>query len=140
SESFQHVQGPSLVQLMTYSNRFSKDYPALSDKILTIASVGADDLWVLAGAVNRPENAAALDQSVQHFCEKCGYLRLDLAQKYAARHKAFEKTGDADHDLRFLWVLDFPMFECNNTERRWHPVHLPLSSLHDVDNAMIVYA
>src|SRR5437899_3669500 len=135
--AFQHVQGPSFVQLMTDPKRFAKDYPALSEKILKFASVGADDLWVLAGAVNRPENAAALDQSVQHFCEKCGYLRLDLAQKYAARHKAFEKTGDADHDFRFLWVSDFPMFEWNNTERRWNPAHHPFTSLHEEDMAKL---
>ena len=135
--AFLHVQGPSFVQLMTDPKRFAKDYPQLSEKILKFASVVADDLWVLAGAVNRPENVAAIDQSVQHFCEKCGYLRLDLAQKYAARHKAFEKTGDADHDFRFLWVSDFPMFEWDNPEKRWNPAHHPFTSLHEEDMAKL---
>ena len=135
--AFLHVQGPSFVQLMTDPKRFAKDYPQLSEKILKFASVVADDLWVLAGAVNRPENVAAIDQSVQHFCEKCGYLRLDLAQKYAARHKAFEKTGDADHDFRFLWVSDFPMFEWDNAEKRWNPAHHPFTSLHEEDMAKL---
>ncbi len=135
--AFQHVQGPSFVQLMTDPKRFAKDYPALSEKTLKFASVGADDLWVLAGAVNRPENAAAMDQSVQHFCEKCGYLRLDLAQKHAARHKAFEKTGDPEKDFRFLWVSDFPMFEWDNTEKRWNPAHHPFTSLHEEDMAKL---
>src|SRR5437660_6543760 len=135
--AFQHVQGPSFVQLMTDPKRFGKDYPELSEKILKFASVGSEDLWVLAGALNRPENSAAMDQNVQHFCEKCGYLRSDLAQKYAARHKAFEKTGDADHDFRFLWVTDFPMFEWYNTDKRWNPAHHPFTSLHEEDMAKL---
>jgi len=135
--AFQHVQGASFVQLMTDPKRFAKDYPELSEKILKFASVAADDLWVLAGALNRPENAAAMDQSVQHFCEKCGYLRLDLAQKYAARHKAFEKTGVSGKDFRFLWVSDFPMFEWGNTEKRWNPAHHPFTSLHEEDMAKL---
>ena len=135
--AFQHVQGASFVQLMTDPKRFAKDYPELSEKILKLASVGSEDLWVLAGALNRPENAAAMDQSVQHFCEKCGYLRLDLAQKYAARHKAFEKTGVSGKDFRFLWVSDFPMFEWGNTEKRWNPAHHPFTSLHEEDMAKL---
>src|SRR5438874_4630368 len=68
--AYNHVQGPSFVQLMTDPKRFAKDYPALSEKVAAFAKVEADDLWLLAGAVNRPENAAVMDQSVQHFCEK----------------------------------------------------------------------
>ena len=135
--AYQHVQGPSFVQLMTDPKRFAKDYPALSEKILSFAKIQPDDLWLLAGAVNRPENAAVMDQSVQHFCEKCGFLRLDLAQKYAGRHKAFEKTGDPEKDFRFLWVSDFPMFEWDNSEKRWNPAHHPFTSLHEEDMAKL---
>jgi aspartyl-tRNA synthetase len=131
--AFQHVQGPSFVQLMTDPKRFAKDYPALSEKVRAFAKIQPDDLWLLAGAVNRPENAAVMDQSVQHFCEKCGFLRLDLAQKYASRHKAFEKSGDPVKDFRFLWVSDFPMFEWDNTEKRWNPAHHPFTTLHEED-------
>jgi len=135
--AYQHVQGPSFVQLMTDPKRFAKDFPALSEKILSFAKSQPDDLWLLAGAANRPEDAAVMEQSVQHFCEKCGFLRLDLAQKYAARHKAFEKTGDPEKDFRFLWVSDFPMFEWDNTEKRWNPAHHPFTSLHEQDMAKL---
>jgi aspartyl-tRNA synthetase len=128
------VQGPTFVQLMTDPKRFAKDYPALSEKILAFAKVEADDLWLLAAA--RAEGAAA-DQSLQHFCEKCGFLRLDLAQKYATRHKAFEKTGDPATDFRFLWVSDFPMFEWDNHEKRWNPAHHPFTTLHEEDMAKL---
>ncbi len=97
--AYQHVQGPSFVQLMTDPKRFAKDYPVLSKKILSFAKIQLDDLWLLAGAANRPENAAVMEQSVQHFCEKCGFLRLDLAQKYAIRHKAFEKWRSLSRTL-----------------------------------------
>jgi aspartyl-tRNA synthetase len=132
--AYQHVQGPTFVQLMTDPKRFAKDYPALSEKILAFAKVEADDLWLLAAA--RAEGAAA-DQSLQHFCEKCGFLRLDLAQKYATRHKAFEKTGDPATDFRFLWVSDFPMFEWDNHEKRWNPAHHPFTTLHEEDMAKL---
>jgi len=135
--AYQHVQGPSFVQLMTDPKRFAKDYPALSEKILKFAGVEADDLWLLAGALNKPESPAVMDQSVQHFCEKCGYLRLDLAQKYAEKHGAFKKTGDPARDFRFLWVTDFPMFEWDKDLKRWNPAHHPFTSLHEADMAKL---
>jgi len=130
--AYPHVQGPSFVQLMTDPKRFAKDCPGLSEKVVKFANVEADDLWLLAAA--RSESA---DQSVQHFCEKCGFLRLDLAQKYAAKHKAFEKSGDPEKDFQFLWVSDFPMFEWDNTEKRWNPAHHPFTSLHEEDMAKL---
>lgn len=135
--AYNHVQGPSFVQLMTDPKRFAKDYPAQSEKILAYAKVESDDLWLLAAAANRPENTVVMDQSVQHFCEKCGFLRLDLAQKYAAKHKAFEKTGDVDRDYRFLWVSDFPMFEWDKDDKRWNPAHHPFTTLHEEDMAKL---
>ncbi len=130
--AYQHVQGPSYVQLMTDPKRFAKDYPAISEKVVKFAGVKADDLWLLAAA-----KAEGPEQSVQHFCEKCGYLRLDLAQKYAARHKAFEKTGDPAKDFRFLWVSDFPMFDWDKSEKRWNPAHHPFTTLHEEDMAKL---
>src|SRR6059036_577346 len=55
--AYQHVQGPSFVQLMTDPKRFAKDYPGLSDKIMSYSAIEPDDLWLLAGAANREENA-----------------------------------------------------------------------------------
>jgi aspartyl-tRNA synthetase len=131
--AYQHVGGPNFVQLMTDPKRFAKDYPALSEKILPFAQVESDDLWLLAGALNKPEVPAVADQTLQHFCEKCGFLRLDLAQKYAEKHGAFKKTGNSEKDFRFLWVTDFPMFEWDRGEKRWNPAHHPFTSLHEED-------
>src|SRR5215470_16185248 len=126
--AYQHVQGPSFVQLMTDPKRFAKDYPVISEKILSYAKVEADDLWLLAGALDKPESQATQEQSLQHFCEKCGFLRLDLAQKYVAKHGAFQKK-----EFHFLWVTDFAMFEWDKNDKRWNAAHHPFTSLHEED-------
>ena len=128
-----HVQGPTFVQLISDPKRVVKDYPAIAERMQKLAGVEADDLWVLAGALSKPEVPAVMDQSQQSFCQRCGYLRLDLAQKYADKHGAFKKTGDTSKDFRFLWVTDFPMFEWDKDERRWNPAHHPFTSLHEED-------
>jgi aspartyl-tRNA synthetase len=130
--AYQHVQGPSFVQLMTDPKRFAKDFPAMSEKLAKFASLAGDDLWLLAGAAAKPESPAVMDQTLQHFCEKCGFLRLDLAQKYAAKHGAFDKK-----EFHFLWVTDFPMFEWDKTDKRWNPAHHPFTTLHEEDMAKL---
>jgi aspartyl-tRNA synthetase len=135
--AFQHVHGPSFVQLMSEPRRLARDYPALSERIIQFAKIEPDDLWLLAGALSRPEAAPVTEQSLQHFCERCGLLRLDLAQKYAVKHGAFAKTGNPEKDFRFLWVTDFPMFEWDKDERRWNPAHHPFTSLHEEDMAKL---
>lgn len=126
--AYQHTQGSSFVQLMTDPKRFSKDYPAISEKIIKFAGVEDDELWLLAGALNKREVAAVAEQTVQHFCEKCGFLRLDLAQKYASKHGAFQRQ-----EYKFLWVTDFPMFEWDKDSKRWNAAHHPFTSPHEHD-------
>ena len=135
--AYHHLQGPSFVQLMTDPKRFAKDYPVLSEKILKFAGIEPDDLWLFAGAMNNPEVPAVMDQTLQRFCERCGYLRLDLASKYAEKHGAYKKIGDVTKDFRFLWVSDFPMFEWDKEEKRWNPAHHPFTSLHEEDMAKL---
>jgi len=134
---FRHVHGPSFVQLMTDPKRFAKDYSALHDRILQLAKVESEDLWLLAGALNRPEAQDVMQQSLQHFCERCGLLRLDLGQRYAAKHGAFKRTGDPARDFRFVWVNNFPMFEWDEGEKRWNAAHHPFTSPHEEDMAKL---
>ena len=55
-----------------------------------------------------------------------GQLRLALAQRYAARHKAFEGKS-----FKFLWVTDFPSFEWDEEDGSWTFAHHPFTSLHE---------
>jgi aspartyl-tRNA synthetase len=116
---------------MTDPNRFGRDYPNSLQRILKAAGVEPGDLWLLA--VRKAESK----QSAQQFFQTCGQLRLDLAQKYAAKHGAFVKTGDPAKDFRFLWVTDFPMFEWDEESKRWNAAHHPFTSLHDEDMAKL---
>jgi aspartyl-tRNA synthetase len=48
-----------------------------------------------------------------------GQLRLELAER-------FDLAGDAGHEIH--WVVDFPMFEWNEPESRWDPLHHPFTA------------
>jgi aspartyl-tRNA synthetase len=63
---------------------------------------------------------------------RAGSRRLELAKKYAAQHKAFEKTG-SEQDYKFLWVTDFPMYEWNAETKSWDAAHHPFTSPHEDD-------
>jgi aspartyl-tRNA synthetase len=64
--------------------------------------------------------------------KRVGGLRLELAKKYADKHKLFEKKGTAD-DYRFLWVTDFPMYEFNEEKKTWDAAHHPFTAPHEDD-------
>src|ERR1700675_588934 len=129
--AFAHAQGTASVSLMTDPNRFARDYPNSLEPVLNAAGVEPGDLWVLV--IRKADSK----QSVNQFFQTCGQLRLDLAQKYAAKHEAFARTGDPAKDFRFLWVTDFPMFEWDRESMRWNAAHHPFTSLHDEDMAKL---
>jgi aspartyl-tRNA synthetase len=62
-----------------------------------------------------------------------GAFRLEIARKYADRHKAFEGDRKDPNSYQFLWVTDFPMFEWDNEDQRWMAAHHPFTSPHDED-------
>jgi aspartyl-tRNA synthetase len=64
--------------------------------------------------------------------KRVGGLRLELAKKYADKHKLFEKKGTAE-DYKFLWVTDFPMYEFNEEKKTWDAAHHPFTSPHEDD-------
>jgi len=61
-----------------------------------------------------------------------GLLRLALAQKYAEKHKLFQRG-----DFRFLWVTNFPMFEWDESEKQWMAAHHPFTSPHEEDMGLL---
>jgi aspartyl-tRNA synthetase len=83
-----------------------------------------DDLLMLANSAG--EKTGALPE--QTVLQACGQLRLYIAQKYSDRHKLLDPTT-----LKFLWVVEFPMFEWDEADQRWNAAHHPFTSVHDED-------
>ena len=106
------------------AKRLERDFPEPMAEVRRRSGAGAEDLLILAGwpggaKGHRPEETVLL---------ACGQLRLFAGQKYADKHKLLDPA-----DLRFLWVVDFPMFEWNEEENRWDAAHHPFTSVHDED-------
>jgi aspartyl-tRNA synthetase len=68
----------------------------------------------------------------QWIYKRVGALRLELAKKYADKHKLFEQTGTAA-DFKFVWVTDFPMYEWDEETKTWNAAHHPFTSPHEED-------
>src|ERR1700730_1969187 len=68
----------------------------------------------------------------QWIYKRVGALRLELAKKFADKHKLFEQTGTAA-DFKFVWVTDFPMYEWDEETKTWNAAHHPFTSPHEED-------
>ncbi|MGZ4860154.1 MAG: amino acid--tRNA ligase-related protein, partial [Candidatus Angelobacter sp.] len=85
----------------------------------------------VVGIAAEGKTRSAANQKAQY--TSGGEARLELARKYADKHKLFERTGDVAHDFKLLWVTDFPMFEYDDEENRWNAAHHPFTSPHEQD-------
>ncbi len=106
------------------AKRLDRDFPAPMAEVRARTGAGPDDLLILAGWPGAPQGRRPVEAVLQ----ACGQLRLQACQKYADRHKLFDPQ-----DFRFLWVVDFPMFEWSEEESRWGAAHHPFTSVHDED-------
>jgi aspartyl-tRNA synthetase len=57
-------------------------------------------------------------------CTSLGAVRLDIARR--------ENLID-ENEYRLLWVVDFPMFEYHDDDKRWYAMHHPFTSPIDAD-------
>jgi aspartyl-tRNA synthetase len=106
------------------AKRLERDFPAPMAEVRALTGAGPDDLLILAGWMGAPQGRRPEEAVLQ----ACGQLRLQAGQKYNDRHKLLDPQ-----DFRFLWVVDFPMFEWNEEENRWDAAHHPFTSVHDED-------
>ncbi len=150
------------IKVLDDSKRLEKSFPEAMAKIRDLAGSAAEDYIVLvgagavslgdgaegqtpgsgpdvegsyragSGAAGNAGGARRLSIRERQVFEGAGQVRLALGQKFADRHKLFEKKGTTD-DYRFLWITDFPMFEWDETEGRWNAAHHPFTSPHDED-------
>jgi len=94
-----------------------------------LAAESADLVIVITPKLGTP---AKWNHDSQWIYKRVGALRLELAKKYADKHKLFEQTG-SEADYKFLWVTDFPMYEWDEETKVWNAAHHPFTSPHEED-------
>jgi aspartyl-tRNA synthetase len=97
---------------------------ALVAQARAASSAGEEDLLLIVGWPGAP----AGPRPEETFYQACGQLRLFAGQKYSDRHKLLDPQC-----FKLLWVVDFPMFEWDEEEKRWNAAHHPFTSVHDED-------
>jgi aspartyl-tRNA synthetase len=104
--------------------RLERDFAGAMAQVRERTEAGENDLLILAGWRSEPKGQRPEETVFQ----ACGQLRLFAGQKYNDRHGLLNPR-----DFRFLWVLDFPMFEWDEEESRWVAAHHPFTSPKDED-------
>ncbi len=104
--------------------RLERDFAEPMTQVRALTGAGENDLLVLAGWRGEPKGQRPEETVFQ----ACGQLRLFAGQKYNDRHGLLDPK-----DFRFLWVLDFPMFEWDEEDQRWMAAHHPFTSPNDED-------
>ncbi|MBC7924396.1 MAG: aspartate--tRNA ligase [Bryobacteraceae bacterium] len=104
--------------------RLERDYPAQMEQVRTRTGAGENDLLLIVGWAGEPRKHRPEEAVYQ----AAGQLRLLAGQKYNDKHRLLDPR-----DFRFLWVLDFPMFEWDDEDQRWVAAHHPFTSVHDED-------
>jgi aspartyl-tRNA synthetase len=102
--------------------RLERDFPAAMEQVRERTSAVEGDLLLLAGAAEAPKG----QRPEERVLKACGQLRLFAGQKYNERHRLLDPS-----DFRFLWVVNFPMFEWDEEEQRWVASHHPFTSVLD---------
>jgi aspartyl-tRNA synthetase len=104
--------------------RLTRDFPEPMRVVRERAGVAEDDLLLVAGWAGEPDP----HRPEEAVFKACGQLRLFAGQKYNDRHQLLNPE-----DFRFVWVVDFPMFEWSEEENRWTAAHHPFTSVYDED-------
>jgi aspartyl-tRNA synthetase len=105
-------------------------FAPLAETIERKLSSDASDLVIVI--TPKPGTPAKWNHDPQWIYKRVGALRLELAKKYADKHKLFEQTGTAV-DFKFVWVTDFPMYEWDEETKTWNAAHHPFTSPHEED-------
>jgi aspartyl-tRNA synthetase len=98
------------------SSPVAKFLTAIQERLLAQTAAGPGDLVLLVG------DTSAVAATV------LGRLRVDLARRFTLIPE--------DRDV-FTWVIDFPLVEWNEDEKRWDAVHHPFTAPRDEDLALL---
>jgi aspartyl-tRNA synthetase len=108
----------------------NETFAPLAAAIESIAKPVSEDLLiVITPKLGTP---AKWNHDPQWIYKKVGALRLELAKRFADKHKLFDQTGTAA-DFKFCWVTDFPMYEWDEEKKTWEAAHHPFTSPHEDD-------
>ena len=102
--------------------RLERDFAGPIATVRERMDVKEGDLLFLCGVGEPPKSP----RPVQSVFEACGAFRTFLGQRFNDRHQLLSPT-----DFRFLWVVDFPMFEWDEEDKRWVAAHHPFTSVKD---------
>ncbi|MBK5291331.1 MAG: aspartate--tRNA ligase [Acidobacteriia bacterium] len=104
------------------AKRLERDFPQAMAALRLRAGAGEEDLLLLCGVGEAP----AGHRPEETVLKACGQLRLQAGNRFNDRHKLLDAAS-----LQFLWVVDFPMFEWDEEEKRWMAAHHPFTSVLD---------
>ncbi len=104
--------------------RLERDFGGPLAQVRERVKPGENDLLLLAGWAG--EKKGPLPEYT--VLQACSQVRLHLAQKFGDRHNLLDPDV-----LKFLWVIDFPMFEWHEEDQRWNAAHHPFTSVLDED-------
>jgi aspartyl-tRNA synthetase len=104
--------------------RLEKDNAEAMAKVRERVGAGENDLLMIAAWAGEPKGQRPEETVYQ----AAGHLRLHLAQRFNDRHKLLDPKN-----FQWLWVVDFPMFEWDEGEKRWNAAHHPFTSVLDED-------
>lgn len=106
------------------AKRLERDFPEQMAKVRERTGATENDLLILAGWPSEKKGHRPEETVLQ----ACGQVRLYAANYYKDRHKLFDSKT-----FKWLWVVDFPMFEWDEEDNRWMAAHHPFTSVHDED-------
>ena len=136
--------------------RLEKGFPDATAKLRSLSGTASDDLLILVAADVTARQRGSGTKAAGRLSERemavymaAGNFRVELARKYADRHRCYAASDAVVHAperrhpdtssfrpagidgasaFRPIWVTDFPMFEYDEATDRWLPSHHPFTS------------